>query len=63
MGIHDGPAHNPGAVIVKAVQGELVFGAHHGEGWGVGLTGEDLSRSVPRRPPGGGRLRGTIAGR
>jgi hypothetical protein len=38
MGIHDSLAHNLGLVIVKAVQGELVFGARHGEGWGVGVT-------------------------
>jgi nitrite reductase/ring-hydroxylating ferredoxin subunit len=50
--LHDGLAHNLGLVIAKAVQGELaagvppadavqqivLFGAHHGDGWGVGLT-------------------------
>jgi hypothetical protein len=50
--LHDGLAHNLGLVIAKAVQGELAvgvppegavrqivpFGAHHGDGWGVGLT-------------------------
>jgi nitrite reductase/ring-hydroxylating ferredoxin subunit len=50
--LHDGLAHNLGLVIAKAVQGELaagmppadaarqivLFGAHNGDGWGVGLT-------------------------
>jgi nitrite reductase/ring-hydroxylating ferredoxin subunit len=50
--LHDGLAHNLGLVIAKAVQGELaagvppadaarqivLFGARHGDGWGVGLT-------------------------
>jgi nitrite reductase/ring-hydroxylating ferredoxin subunit len=50
--LHDGLAHNLGLVVAKAVQGELaagvptadaarqivLFGAHHGDGWGVGLT-------------------------
>jgi nitrite reductase/ring-hydroxylating ferredoxin subunit len=50
--LHDGLAHNLGLVIAKAVQGQLaagvppagaarqivLFGAHHGDGWGVGLT-------------------------
>jgi nitrite reductase/ring-hydroxylating ferredoxin subunit len=50
--LHDGLAHNLGLVIAKAVQGELMagvppagavrqivlFSAHHGDGWGVGLT-------------------------
>ena len=50
--LHDGLAHNLGLVIAKAVQGELaagvppadavrqivLVGAHHGDGWGVGLT-------------------------
>src|SRR5712671_726838 len=50
--LHDGLAHNLGLVIAKAVQGELaagvppadaarqivLFGASHGDGWGVGLT-------------------------
>jgi nitrite reductase/ring-hydroxylating ferredoxin subunit len=50
--LHDGLVHNLGLVIAKAVQGELaadvppadvarqiaLFGARHGDGWGVGLT-------------------------
>jgi hypothetical protein len=50
--LHDGLAHNLGLVIAKAVQGQLaagvppagaarqivLFGARHGDGWGVGLT-------------------------
>src|SRR5712671_698187 len=50
--LHDGLTHNLGLVIAKAVQGQLaagvspagaarqivLFGARHGDGWGVGLT-------------------------
>jgi nitrite reductase/ring-hydroxylating ferredoxin subunit len=50
--LHDGLAHNLALVVAKAMQGELaadvppadaarqvvLFGARHGDGWGVGLT-------------------------